>query len=128
MSGVAVEIGNLTVKTRVKVPTPPASRLPKGAGSGQVASKSLVASGSATIEKSTEDGTSVLLIEQDRRLVDLLSLQSEQGGSERLPDFDHSNAFRGSDIKGVGRTCPCWVPATNNAPKRFLPRGKAVLG
>ena len=34
MSGVAVEIGNLTVKVRVKVPKPPVSRLPKGAGSG----------------------------------------------------------------------------------------------
>ena len=63
------------------------------------------------------------VIEQDRRLVDLLSLQSEQGESERLPDFDYSDVFRGSDVEGRAYDLFVLGLGNHNAPRRLLPAG-----
>ena len=61
---------------------------------------------------------------QDRRLVDLLFLQIEQGESVGLPDFDFSDIFREFDVEGWACDYSCWVQATNNTPRRLLPMRK----
>ena len=57
-------------------------------------------------------------------MVDLLSLQSEQGESVRLPDFDYNNVYREFDIRGGCLRLFVLVQATNNTPRRLLPAGK----
>ena len=121
-------IGIHTTYIRVKVPNLLIASNLRKLGGGSLCGKGAERSGSVTIEKLELQAKQLRSSREEEDLCGVLSSKSSRESlRDSLTPTSTASSVR-STSRGRAGTCLCWVPATDNTPRRLLPAGKAVLG